>query len=158
KTIVDDRGRVLGRWNLVDAALVAFFVLLIPIAYAAFLLFRAPSPRISSVTAAPFNYIEERASGGSLLRGKLKVLGTGLRPTLRATIGEQGAIAYIFENPTSADVLFGELAPGTYDLVLYDGVQMVARAPKAVVVPAPPKPSTARVRIVGYLVDLDSAA
>ena len=87
-------------------------------------------------------------SGGTELKGKLKVSGTGLRPILRAAIGGQAVVAFIFESPTSADVLFGNMAPGTYDLILYDGVQEVARASNSVVVPAPPSPETARVRAV----------
>ena len=156
--IIDRDGRVFGRFNLFDAALVAFVVVLIPLAYVAYLLFRVPVPRITSVQPAQLTYIEDRASGGTELKGKLKVSGTGLRPILRAAIGGQAVVAFIFESPTSADVLFGNMAPGTYDLILYDGVQEVARAPKSVVVPAPPKPETARVRAVGSLIDLDDAA
>ena len=33
--IVDERGRLFGRFNLIDASLVAVLVLLLPIAYAA---------------------------------------------------------------------------------------------------------------------------
>ena len=152
--IIDRDGRVFGRFNLFDAALVAFVVVLIPLAYVAYLLFRVPAPRITSVQPAQLTYIEDRASGGTELKGKLKVSGTGLRPILRAAIGGQAVVAFIFESPTSADVLFGNMAPGTYDLILYDGVQEVARAPKSVVVPAPPKPETARVRSVSRTVTL----
>jgi hypothetical protein len=140
KAIVDGDGRLFGRINLFDAAVLAFAVLLIPIAYAAFLLFRAPTPKITSVEAAPITFIEDRAAGGSDLRGKLKVRGTGLRPVLRAAIGVHPAIAYIFENPTSADVLYGNLEPGSYDLVLYDGVQEVARAASVLKIAAPAPP------------------
>ena len=90
--------------------------------------FRTPTPRIDSVEPAQAEaYIEDRAAGGSELSGKLKVHGTGLRPILRAMIGGQHGIAFIFESPASADVLFGDLPVGTHDLVLLDGVQEVAR-------------------------------
>jgi hypothetical protein len=158
KALIDGEGRVFGRMNLFDAALVLFAVLLIPVAYVSFLLFRTPKPHITAVQPAQLTYIEDRAAGGSELRGKLKVLGTGLRPVLRATIGGQNVIAFIFENPTSADVLFGNIPAGTHDLVLYDGVQEVARAPKAVVIPAQAKAALARVRVVGDLIDLDAKA
>ncbi len=158
KAMVDGQGRVLGRINLFDAAVLAFVVLLVPMAYAAFLLFRTPSPRITSVEPAPITFIEDRAAGGSALRGKLKVRGSGLRPVLRATIDNEPAIAYIFENPTSADVLYGNVPPGTHDLVLYDGVQQVARAAKAVTIAAPPPPPSVRVKAVGRLIDLDEGA
>lgn len=156
--IVDRDGRVFGRVNLFDAAVIVFALLLIPIAYAAFLLFRTPTPRITSVEPAPITFIEDRAAGGSDLRGKLKVHGTDLRPVLRAMLGPHPAIAYIFESPTSADVLYGNLEPGTYDLVLYDGVQQLARAPNAITIAAPPPPPSARVKVVGRLVDLDENA
>ena len=73
---------------------------------------------------------------------------------LRATIGDVPALGFVFENPNSADVLVGETAPGTHDLVIYDGVQEVARAAKAVTIQAA---APARVRVVGTLFDLDEA-
>ena len=42
-TVLDDRGRLFGRVNLVDASVVGFIVLLIPVAYGTWLLFR-PKP------------------------------------------------------------------------------------------------------------------
>jgi hypothetical protein len=156
--LLDRDGKVAGRVNLVDAALILFAVILIPVGYAAFLLFRTPTPRITSVEPAQLTYVEDRAAGGTELSGKLKVRGTGLRPILRAVIGDQPAVAFIFENPSSADVLFGNLPVGAHDLVLFDGVQEVARAGNAVVIPAKVKPASARVRVVGHLVDMDEDA
>ncbi len=156
--LVDRDGRVFGRVNLFDAILIAFVVLLVPLGYAAFLLFRTPSPRITSVEPAQLTYIEDRAAGGTELAGKLKVHGENLRPVLRAMIGNQQAVAYIFETPNSADVLFGNMPQGSYDLILYDGVQEVARSANAVVIPEKVKPATARVRVVGNLIDLDETA
>lgn len=156
--LLDRDGRVGGRVNLFDAALVLFAVILVPVAYAAFLLFRTPTPRITSVEPAQLSYVEDRAAGGTELSGKLKVRGTGLRPILRAVIGGQPAVAFIFENPSSADVLFGNLPVGAHDLVLFDGVQEVARAGRAVVIPAKVKPASARVRVVGHLLDMDEGA
>ena len=150
-------GRLAGRVNLFDASIVLFAVVLIPIAYAAFLLFRMPAPRITSVEPAQMTFVEDRAAGGTELSGKLKVKGTNLRPILRATIGGEPAVAYIFENPTSADVLFGNLPAGSHDLVLYDGVQEVTRFAKAVTIPPKHRSTSARVRIVGHLIDLDEA-
>ena len=133
--IVDAQGRLFGRINLVDAAIGGFVVLLLPVAYATYLLFRPPSPTITSVEPARVTLIEERAAQGTRLGGKLKVRGTGLRPVLRAKVGSTDAVAFIFETPTSADVLYGTLPPGRHDLVLYDGVQEVARAAGVVNIP-----------------------
>jgi hypothetical protein len=153
-TLIDDRGRLFGRVNLVDAVVGAFVLVLIPIAYGTFLLFRSPSPQITSVTRVPITDEERRLAGGSRLSAKLKVRGSGFRPMLRASIDGAPTLGFVFENPNSADVLVGEAPPGTHDLVIYDGVQELARATKAVTIQAVPP---ARVRVAGTLFDLDEA-
>jgi hypothetical protein len=155
--LIDADGRVFGRVNLIDALVGVFVVLLVPVAYATYLLFRPPTPRITSVEFAQLTFIEDRAAQGSLLSGKLKVRGTGFRPVLRATIGGANTIAFIFEDPTSADVLFGDVPPGKHDLVLFDGVQEVARAPGAVTIPEKSASGRTSVALVGTFVDLDEA-
>jgi hypothetical protein len=113
--VIDDRGRLFGRVNLFDAALAAFVVILIPLAYGTFLLFRAPAPRITRVL------ITEKSGGWwRRLTAKLKVRGGGLRPMLRASIGDSPSLGFVFEDPNSADVLVGEVPPGAHDLVLHD--------------------------------------
>src|SRR4029450_4177974 len=49
-TLIDNRGRLFGRLNLVDAAIVVFALVLIPLGYGTFLLFRSAAPAVSSVT------------------------------------------------------------------------------------------------------------
>jgi hypothetical protein len=156
--IVDNDGRLFGRINLIDAAIGGFLVLLLPVAYASYLLFRPPAPQITSVEPAQLTMIEERAAQGTELAGKLKVRGSGLRPVLRAKIGDTDAVAFIFETPSSADVLFGAVPAGTHDLVLYDGIQEVARAPRAVSVPEKPGPGAMWIALSGRFVDLDHGA
>jgi len=158
KRVVDADGRLFGKINLVDAAIGAFVALLLPLAYGAVLLFRPPSPRIISVEPAPLTFTEDRAALGSELAGKVKVRGEALRPVLRATIGGQPALAYIFEDPSTADVLFGNLPAGRHDLILYDGVQEVARAPSAVVIPEKPYTGASGVRVNGTLLDMSEQA
>jgi hypothetical protein len=154
--LVDAQGRIFGRVNLIDALIALLLLAVLPLGYGAYRLFRTPSPTITSVERAQVTSVEERAGQGSLVAGKLKVHGTNLRPMLRATIGGKDALAFIFESPTSADVLFSELPAGTHDLRLLDGVREVARANKALTVaPRPPVP-TMRVRIVGTLIGLDA--
>src|SRR5438093_862542 len=75
-----------------------------------------------------------RVTGGSTLTAKLKVRGTGLRPMLRAMIDDAPALAFVFEDPHSADVLVGEVPAGAHDLILFDGVQEVARTRRAVTI------------------------
>jgi hypothetical protein len=152
--IVDDRGRLFGRMNLVDLAIGGFALLLVPVAFATFLLFRTPKAQIASVTQVPVSREERRVAGGSSLSSKLKVRGSGLRPMLRATIDSTPALGFVFETPNSADVLVGLMPPGVHDLILWDGVQEVARAAKSVVIQAVP---SGRVRAVGSLLDMDRA-
>lgn len=151
-TIVDDRGRLFGRMNLVDLAIAGLVLFLVPVAFATFLLFRTPKPQIASVTQVPISREERRVAGGSYLSAKLKVRGSGLRPMLRATVDATPTLGFVFETPNSADVLVGLMPAGVHDLVLWDGVQEVARAPKSVVIQAIPP---ARIRAVGTLLDMD---
>lgn len=127
-SVVDSRGRLFGRINLVDAAVVAFVLILLPLGYGTYLLFRPAKPRIDSVAFSAISKEETRIASGALLTAKLKVRGTGFNPLLRASIGNSPALAFVFENPNSADVLVGQVTPDDHDLILFDGIQEVARA------------------------------
>jgi hypothetical protein len=153
-SVLDERGRLFGRVNLVDAAVALFVLALVPLGYATFLLFRPAAPRIDSVTRAEIARGEHRIADGTLLTAKVKVRGTGLNPMLRAMIDGTQALAFVFENPNSADVLIGPIAPGTHDLILYDGVQEVARARGAVTIQDEVRKY---VRVVGWITGLDQA-
>lgn len=152
--IVDDEGRVFGRVNLVDALCALFVVALIPVAYASMLLFRTPKPHLRSVERAEINREDRRIANGLEIQQKLKLHGDHFTPVLRAFIGDTPAIGFAFEDPTSADVIVGAIPMGTHDLILYDGVQEVARLRSAVT--RAPKPG-ARARVVGALIQLDRA-
>ena len=47
--LIDERGRVFGRWNLIDALVVIGVILLLPVGYGAYRLFRTPTPDIATV-------------------------------------------------------------------------------------------------------------
>jgi len=152
-TLIDTRGRLFGRFNLVDATVAAFILLLIPLAYGTSLLFRPAQPRMDSVTPSLITKEERRVSTGGRLMAKFKVRGTGFTPLLRARVGDVDAIGFVFENPNSADVLVGPVPPGAHDLVLLDGVQEVARARQAITI----QPDEASfIRAVGWLSELDA--
>ena len=51
--ILDERGRLFGKINLIDLALILLVVVTIPLGYAAYLLFRTPPPRITSFPSLP---------------------------------------------------------------------------------------------------------
>lgn len=151
-SVIDQQGRLFGRVNLIDAVVVLFVLGLIPMAYGTALLFQPARPRIDSVTRVDISNEERRiVAGGSLLAAKLKIKGTGFNPMLRARIGGSPALAFVFENPNSADVLVGPMPPGAHDLVLMDGVQEAARANGAVVID---NPSTRTLHAEGWLTNL----
>lgn len=149
--MIDAQGRVFGRVNLIDLLVLVFVLGLLPVAYATYLLFRPATPAITSVERVEVSREERRVAGSSLVMAKLKVRGSGFSPMLRASVGNVPAIGFVFENPNSADVIVGEMPAGTFDLVLLDGVQEVARAASAYTVQATP---IDRVRAAGYLVNL----
>jgi hypothetical protein len=154
-TLIDSRGRLFGRINLVDAVIIGFLLVLIPLGYGTYLLFRPAKPRIDSVVAVPFGKEERRLASGAELVAKLKVKGAELNPLLRAYIGSTPALAFVFENPSSADVLVGDVKPDDADVILYDGVQEVARASGAFKPPSTPVVVSQFVRGVGRLIDMD---
>lgn len=154
-TMVDDRGRVLGRVNLVDALVVVFLLLLIPAAYGTWLLFHPRKVQITSVTRVPLTKEEQRIANPLRAAAKLKVRGSGFTPMLRAWVGSEPALGFAFEDPNSADVIVGPLPPGEYDVALYDGGQEVARAPKAFVLAS--SRTRPQIRIVGRMTGLDRA-
>lgn len=153
-SVIDGHGKLFGRINLVDAIIIAFVVLLLPIGYATYLLFRPERPVIDSVTRVPLTNEERRVSSGTPLTAKLKVTGSGFNPLLRARIDDVDAVGLVFENPNSLDVIVGVIPPGKHDLVLYDGVQEVARARGAVETLSEEGPS---IRAYGWLTDLPPA-
>ncbi len=154
-TVVDDRGRLFGRINLVDTAVVTFLLVLLPLAYGTWLLFHPKKVQITSVTRVTLTKEEQRIANPLRAAAKLKVKGIGFTPMLRAWIGSEPSLGFTFEDPNSADVIVGPMPPGVYDVALYDGGQEVARAPKAYVIPARQRHD--QIKAVGRLVDLDRA-
>lgn len=132
-TVIDDRGRLFGRVNLVDAAVLAFVGMLVPLAYASYLLFRSPPATLAGVEPA------------SLVMGpnpRVRVTGTNLRPFMRVSFDDEQGRTFLIGSTTSAEVDLPQLAPGTYDVVLYDYAQELSRLPDALTVVAPaPAPS-----------------
>lgn len=141
-TLIDDRGRLFGRFNVIDMALVAFVLVLVPMAYTTARLFRARAPQIERVEPAT------QAAGA---RRRIRLVGRDFRPYLRVFVsptgkpysligvvpdGREGTVA--LESPTVLDVLLPDLAAGAYDLYLYDETQEIARRPGAFQLTSPP--------------------
>jgi len=124
-TVLDERGRIAGRFNLIDAAAAVIVVVLVPLAVAGYLLFRTPAQTLTGVVPA------------SLAEGpgqRVEVNGTNLRPFMRVTFGTTPSTAYFLGSTKYALVDVPPLKPGTYDVVLFDYAREVARLPKALTI------------------------
>ena len=76
--VIDDEGRIFGKFNLVDVVVGVVLLGIIPIAYTGFVLFRIPDPSILSI--AP-----NRVTADSVER--LRITGIPLSPSLNVVIG-----------------------------------------------------------------------
>ena len=143
--VIDGRGRLFGKLNLIDAITVAVVLGLIPLAYGAFMLFRVPVPIITSIQPMQ---VTQGQLNTLLLRGE------GFRPFLVARLGDFESYGFLVQSPTSAEVKVPDIPAGNYDFVLYDQGRELVRIPGAVTViptrvpsaparwirPAPPLP------------------
>lgn len=145
--IVDERGRLFGRWNLIDLAVLVLVAGLIPLGYAAWVLFREQPPRLVGVTPSLVEQAPEF---------HLKITGENLRPYMRISAGSQQARDFFFKSTEEAEVPFAALPPGTYDIVLYDQARERFRLPNALTVSPSSLPSTEIVAI-GAFGNLDAA-
>lgn len=127
--LIDDRGRLFGKVNLIDAVFAFVALRLIPLAYGAFLLFRVPEPSITSIS--PTQVTENQT-------GSLQIAGEDLRPFLRAKIGTVDA-AFLVQSPTLGEIkLPPKLPVGVYDVALFDEGQELVRSSAALTVVPPP--------------------
>ena len=131
--IVDERGRIAGRVNLIDALVAVVIVVLIPMAYGAYLLFRTPQPKLTNI--APTTLYE-----GPNLR--IGIGGVNLRPFMRVTFNTTQGRTFLIGSTTNAAVDLPDLPPGTYDVALFDHMQEIDRLPKALtILPLAPTPT-----------------
>jgi hypothetical protein len=132
-TIVDERGRLYGRVNLIDAAVAAIVLVLIPFAYGSYLLFRSPPAKVLGINPS-------RLYQGNDL--KVEIQGQDLRPFMRVSFNDVQGRTFLISSPQSAFVDLPALGAGVYDVVLYDYSQEVARLPKALtIMPLAPTPA-----------------
>ena len=126
--LIDDRGRLFGKINLIDAIVAVVLLGLVPLIYGAFLLFRVPKPTITAVT--PAQVVEFQAAS-------IRLTGADLRPFLLARVGP-AASDFLVASPKQAEIrLPPNLPAGTYDITLLDQGQVLTVKPGALtVVPA----------------------
>lgn len=114
-SLIDDRGRVFGRVNLIDFLAAVMLLGLIPLGYGGYLLFRVPDPVIATIS--PDQVVERRDN-------TLQVTGEHIRPFLEVRFGsgEQARRAgFLVQSSTRAEVRVPlELPPGTYDVLVTD--------------------------------------
>ncbi len=131
--IVDERGRIGGKVNLIDAVIAVVVIGLIPVAFGAYLLFRTPTPILRAVTPS------------SLYQGqnlRVTISGENLRPYLRVTFNGVQGQSFVIGNTTFALVDLPDLKAGTYDVGLWDYRQLVAMLPNALtILPLAPTPT-----------------
>jgi hypothetical protein len=139
--LVDEHGRLFGRFNLFDALVIVLVVGMIPLAYAAYAIFRTPLPTLTSVEPAVV------VDGPNL---RVKVHGEHLRPYMRVSFGSIQGQTFLFSSSTEAEVDLANVPPGVYDVVLYDFSQERARLPKALTIQPSPLPEAAMI-VVGTL-------
>jgi hypothetical protein len=131
--LVDDRGRVGGKVNLIDAVIAVVVLGLIPVAFGAYLLFRTPQPTLLAV--GPKTLYQ-----GSNLR--VRIDGENLRPFMRVTFNGIQGKSFLIGNTNYAIVELPELGPGTYELILWDYRQEMGRLPNALtILPLSPTPT-----------------
>jgi hypothetical protein len=147
-TIVDERGRLFGRFNLIDAAVLLVALVLIPVAYAAYVLFHPDPIRIVSVQPS-------RVTVGQTPR--IRIHGEHLRPYLRAQVGALQPHTFLIESPLEGEMVLPELPAGTFDLTLYDEVREVARMKNAITVAPVPTGPRVSLRLNGSFFGLDDA-
>lgn len=146
--IVDERGRLFGRWNLLDLVLLVLLAGLIPLGYAAYLLFREQPPRIVSVTP---NQLQQSSEF------RITIKGENLRPYMRVSAGTHQARDFYFKSTEEAEVPFATVLPGQYDIVLYDQAQERFRLPNALTISPSGLPAT-EIVAVGAFGNLDPAS
>ena len=144
--LVDDRGQVFGRFNPVDVFVFVLVVVMIPIAYGAYALFRTPPAKLTSVDPKQFTPGPNR---------RLRVNGTNLRPFMRVSFNAVQGRTFMIGSPATADVDLPDLDPGTYDIVLYDYAQEVDRLPKALTILPRVAPPTVTLSVSGVFVGVN---
>ena len=145
--LIDSRGRLFGRFNLVDLAVVVFLALVVPGGYVAYRVFRIPPPEIVRVTPSLF-------TPETPLR--LRLEGRHFRPYLVAVLGKAGEplslnrivlqATFLLQTPEEVELELPKMDPGTYDIHLFDEATEVAVRTAALVV-EPERGATIEVRV-----------
>lgn len=143
--LIDERGRIFGRLNLVDAAVAAMVLVLLPAGYGAYLLFKEPAPKLSAVLPDTLRQAPNL---------QVEIRGVNFRPYMRVSFNGLQGRTFLFANPKTAVVELPDMPPGKYDVVLYDYMQEVSRLPGAFTLQPPPEPPTIELELTGVLTSM----
>ncbi|MBI3491944.1 MAG: DUF4330 family protein [Acidobacteria bacterium] len=146
-SVVDSRGRLFGRVNLIDAIAVGFVAFGIPIAFVAYGVFHVQAPVIAGVTPTSFS-VEATVR-------RMRVTGDHFRPYLRAYVSRTGEpltvdtlsqtlrANFLIETTKAVELkLPDNLLTGVYDLYLFDEGREVARRVSTFSITTPDVPRT----------------
>ncbi|HYE88723.1 MAG TPA: DUF4330 family protein, partial [Vicinamibacterales bacterium] len=149
--VVDQQGRLFGRINLFDAIVAILVLWMVPIAYASYLLLRAPAPTLTSIEPSTIAYGPDM---------RVRVRGTHFAPYLRVSVGNKQGKTFKFNDTTDADVDLFDTPPGTYDVILYDNSQERDRIPNGLTILPSSLPEAKLVAIgtLGNLTDTEAAS
>ena len=114
---IEDRGRAAGRFNLIDGLVALVILVLIPVAYGSYLLFRTPPASLASIEPT-------RVYQGKNLR--IIVNGANLRPFMRVAFNTIQGRSFLLGSTTYAAIELPDLEPGIYDVELYDYMRQVS--------------------------------
>lgn len=123
------------RFNPLDGGIAIVLLVLIPLGFGLFVLFRTPEPRIDAVEPTVVSSPGELVLRGEHLRPFLRAyvsnrnLGTRIRGRTRDAYPPEAA--YFAKNGREALLKLPALPPALYDLELFDGGDQVAYAPRA---------------------------
>jgi hypothetical protein len=145
--IVDEQGRLFGRFNVVDTVVAVFVLALIPFLYGAAALFWSPVPKLTAITPASVAYGPGQ---------RVTIQGENLRPYMRVSFGPHQGRDFQFKSTTEADITLNEMPAGVYDVILYDVAQEHSRLAQALTIQVSPLPRT-RMIMVGVFGNLDAA-
>lgn len=147
--MIDERGRLFGKVNLIDAIVGVVVLGLIPMAYGAFLLFRVPAPKVTGLS--PDRVPVHQAT-------MIQITGEDLRQFLEVHFGRVASSGVFIKSSTLAEVLVPDLPEGVYDLTLRSEGKVLLVKPGALTVDAAPATGvTAELQGVGSFIGLTEA-
>lgn len=145
------------RWNIVDVSIAVLVALTLPVGFGLFWLFHTPLPRVTEIAPR-----ELPAGARAVLRGqhlrpflKIFVVETGGTFTLADRTAWPPEAKYWLRTTDEAQIELPDLAAGVYDLALTDGVEALAKLPRAFTVLPPVTPDSVALTVRGRFIGVE---